>query len=118
MALHAQHALGDDEEDDGGVIVAPIEELVAALVQAIEAAESHLLGLGFDVCRLQGATGFDRIEALRDAVDALYTSDEALVGQQRRDRRHLTLLQKADISGPRSARIAPSRGRRIPGEMS
>ena len=30
---------------DGG-IVAPIEELVAALLQAIEAAENHLLGLG------------------------------------------------------------------------
>ena len=27
--------------------------------------------------RLHGAKGFDRIEALRDAVDALYTSDEA-----------------------------------------
>ena len=27
--------------------------------------------------RLHGANGFDRIEALRDAVDALYTSDEA-----------------------------------------
>jgi type I restriction enzyme R subunit len=57
--------------------VAPIEELVAALLQAIEAAENHLLGLGFDANRLRGATGFDRIEALRDAVDALYTSDEA-----------------------------------------
>ena len=34
-------------------------------------------GLGFDATRLLGATGFDRIEALRDAVDALYSSDEA-----------------------------------------
>ena len=50
---------------------------VAALLQAIEAAEKHLLGLGFDATRLHGATGFDRIEALRDARDALYTSDEA-----------------------------------------
>jgi len=74
----AQYALGDD--DDGGVpgdVVAPIEDLVASLLQAIEAAEKHLLGLGFDANRLHGATGFDRIEALRDAVDALYTSDEA-----------------------------------------
>jgi len=74
----AQYALGD--EDDGGAdggIVAPIEELVASLLQAIEAAESHLLALGFDAIRLQGAKGFDRIEALRDAVDAVYTSDEA-----------------------------------------
>lgn len=75
----AQYALGDDDESDGdgGDIVAPIELLVAALLQAIEESELHLLGLGFDSLRLKGATGFTRIEALRDAVDALYTSDEA-----------------------------------------
>ena len=73
----AQYALGDEDDGaGGGDIVAPIEELVAALLQAIEAAEKHLLGLGFAATRLHGATGFDRIEALRDAVDALYTSDE------------------------------------------
>ncbi len=54
-----------------------IEQLVAALLEAIEAAEQHLLALGFDTCRLRGAKGCQRIEALRDAVDALYTSDEA-----------------------------------------
>jgi type I restriction enzyme R subunit len=74
----AVYALGDEEDGaGGGGIVAPIEDLVAALLQAIEAAEKHLLGLGFVATRLHGATGFDRIEALRDAVDALYTSDEA-----------------------------------------
>jgi type I restriction enzyme R subunit len=74
----AQYALGDDQGAGvGGGIVAPIEDLLAALLQAIEAAEKHLLGLGFDVNRLRGARGFDRIQALRDAVDALYTSDEA-----------------------------------------
>ncbi|MGH8643518.1 MAG: type I restriction endonuclease subunit R [Gammaproteobacteria bacterium] len=74
----AQYALGDEDEGgDGGDIVAPIEELVAALLQAIEATEKHLLGLGFDATHLHGATGFDRIQALRDAVDAVYTSDEA-----------------------------------------
>ncbi|MGH8589441.1 MAG: type I restriction enzyme endonuclease domain-containing protein [Gammaproteobacteria bacterium] len=74
----AQYALGEDDEgDDGGDIVAPIAELVAALIQAIEATEKHLLGLDFDATRLQGASGFDRIEALRDAVDAVYASDEA-----------------------------------------
>jgi type I restriction enzyme R subunit len=73
----AQYALGDEEEGGGGGIVVPIEQLVAALLQAIEAAENHLKGLGFDPIRLRGATGFTRIEALRDAVDALYTSDEA-----------------------------------------
>ena len=74
----AQYALGDEDDGGGtGGIVAPIEELVASLLQAIEATETHMLGLGFDAARLHGAIGFDRIEALRDAVDALYTSDEA-----------------------------------------
>ncbi len=75
----AQYALGDEDEGGkgGGGIVAPIEELVAALLQSIEAAEMHLRSLGFDPDRLRGATGFARIEALRDGVDALYTSDEA-----------------------------------------
>jgi type I restriction enzyme R subunit len=72
----AQYALGDEEDGDGGGIVAPIGDLVVALLQAIEAAEKHLLGLDFDAGRLLGATGFDRIEALRDAVDALYSADE------------------------------------------
>jgi type I restriction enzyme, R subunit len=72
----AQYALGDEDDGGAGGIVAPIEELVAALLQAIEAAEKHLLELGFDVARLRGAAGFYRIEALRDACDALYTSDE------------------------------------------
>src|SRR5439155_1493388 len=40
-------------------------------------AERHLLSLGFDAGRLRGAKGFDRIQALRDAVDAVYTSDES-----------------------------------------
>lgn len=73
----AQYALGDDEDPQGGDIVGPIEELVAALLEAIEAAEAHLRSLGFDATRLRGAAGFTRIQALRDAVDALYTSDEA-----------------------------------------
>ena len=50
---------------------------MASLVEAIEAAEQHLLGLGFDAQRLVGATGFTKITALRDAVNALYTSDES-----------------------------------------
>lgn len=73
----AQYALGDGDGGDDGDIVAPIEELVQALVQAIETAENHLKGLGFDPVRLVAARGFERIQALRDAVDALYTSDEA-----------------------------------------
>ena len=73
----AQYALGDDDGDDGADIVAPIEELVKALVQALEATENHLKGLGFDPVRLVGAKGFDRIQALRDAAEAACASDEA-----------------------------------------
>jgi type I site-specific restriction-modification system R (restriction) subunit len=73
----AQYALGDEDDgEDGGVIVEPIEELVKSLVQAIEAAENHLRQLGFEPTRLRGAKGFDRIQSLRDAVDAVYVSDE------------------------------------------
>jgi len=75
-AALAEYSLGDD--DNGPVdLVLPLEEYVAALAQAIEAAESHLKNLGFDCNRLTNARGFTRIEALRDAVNALYTSDEA-----------------------------------------
>jgi type I restriction enzyme R subunit len=70
----AQYALGDGKGNDE--VVAPLEERVAALHEAIAATEAHLAGLGFDAARLDGATGFERIEALADAVEAIYTSDE------------------------------------------
>ena len=75
----AQYALGDDVDDGNGgeEIVAPIEDLLKGLIEAIEAAEDHLEALGFDPSRLIGSEGFEHIEALRDAVEALYTSDEA-----------------------------------------
>ena len=74
----AQYALGDDEGGAfSGAIVAPIEELVAALIEGLDAVENHLRGLGFDPGSLVGATGFNRIACLRDAVNALYSSDEA-----------------------------------------
>jgi type I restriction enzyme R subunit len=71
----AQYALGDEGSQEE--IVAPIEERVAALLEAIEETEKHLLGLGFDAARLSGAKGFMRIQALADPVDAVYTSDES-----------------------------------------
>ena len=48
-----------------------------ALLEAIEATEAHLRGLGFDPATLIGAKGFARIKGLADAVDAVYSSDEA-----------------------------------------
>ena len=72
----AQYALGD-EDGDSEEVVAPIEERVEALVEAIEAAEAHLRELGFDPATLIGSDGFERIKGLKDAVEAVYSSDEA-----------------------------------------
>ena len=71
----AQYALGDDA-GGGEEIVQPVEERVQALVEAIEATEAHLRRLGFDPATLVGSQGFARIAGLRDAVEAVYTSDE------------------------------------------
>jgi type I restriction enzyme R subunit len=75
-AALAQYALGDDGMG-GEELVAPIEERVQALLEAIEATEAHLRGLGFDPASLAGTKGFARIKALADAVEAVYSSDEA-----------------------------------------
>lgn len=48
-----------------------------ALIEAIEATESHLRVLGFDPATLLGAKGFVRIKGLADAVEVVYSSDEA-----------------------------------------
>jgi type I restriction enzyme, R subunit len=54
-----------------------VEERVKALLVAIEETEVHLRGLGFEPARLIGAKGFGRIQAIADALDAVYTSDES-----------------------------------------
>jgi len=72
----AQYALGDDG-DGQEEIVAPIEERVQALLEAIEATEAHLRDLGFDPATLIGAKGFARIKGFKDAVEVVYSSDEA-----------------------------------------
>jgi len=72
----AMYALGDDADGGGAQIVAPIGEMLVALDQAIIEAEAHLRSQGFDPNRLIGTRGFERITALRDADNALHTSDE------------------------------------------
>ena len=72
----AQYALGDDA-GGGEEIVQPVEERVQALIEAIGATETYLRRLGFDPATLVGSEGFARIAGLRDAVEAVYTSDEA-----------------------------------------
>ncbi len=71
----AQYALGDDGGDAD--IVAPLEERVTALADAIAVTEAHLHGLGFDPLTLVGTQGFARITGLADAVNAAYNSDES-----------------------------------------
>ena len=72
----AQYGLGDDGNDDEE-IVAPIEERVQALIEAIESTEEQLNELGFDPATLLGSIGFARIKGLKEAVEAVYFSDEA-----------------------------------------
>jgi type I restriction enzyme, R subunit len=98
----AQYALGDEDDDkpDSEEMVEPVEKMVRALVEALEATEQHLRGLGFEPSRLTGARGFDRIEALRDAVNALYTSDAAkrrfeILARQVFDRYRALLMEPA-----------------------
>ncbi|MDA8254894.1 MAG: type I restriction endonuclease subunit R [Betaproteobacteria bacterium] len=75
----AQYALGDD--GSGEEVVAPLEERVQALQDAILATEAHLRGLGFEPAGLLGGgaatTGFSRIQGLADAVEAVYSNDES-----------------------------------------
>jgi type I restriction enzyme, R subunit len=75
-AALAQYALGDDGTG-GEEIIAPIEERVQALLEAIEATEAHLRSLAFDPSVLLGSKGFVRIKGLKDAVEAVYSTDEA-----------------------------------------
>lgn len=66
----AQYALGDGG-DGGQEIVAPLQERVAGLDDAVAAAEGFLRSLGFDPARLLGAKGWERIGAIDDAVEAI-----------------------------------------------
>jgi type I restriction enzyme R subunit len=72
----AQYALGDGGSG-GGDVLTPIEQRVQALIEAIEATEAHLRSLKFDPKAFVGATGFAKIKALKDAVNAVYTTDNA-----------------------------------------
>ena len=95
----AQYALGD-QGTPSDEVVAPVEERVKVLLDAIEATEAHLRGLGFNPARLTGAKGFTRIAALADAVEAVYTSDEA--------RRRFEILARQVFSRFKALLMEPS----------
>ena len=94
----AQYALGDN--GGGEEIVAPLEERVAALLDALEITEAHLRDLGFEPVGLIGAKGFGRIQGLADAVDAVYTNDEA--------KRRFEILTRVVFSRFKALLIEPS----------
>ena len=72
----AQYALGGDSQEGGGEVAVTVEEYLQALIESIEATESHLRGLGFDLKTLTGTKRFERIKGIKNAVDAAYTSDD------------------------------------------
>ena len=94
----AQYALGDGAGE--AEIVAPIEERVAALADAIAVTEAYLLSLGFDSSKLAGTKGFARIELLADAVEAVYTSDET--------KRRYEILSRVVFSRFKALLVEPS----------
>ncbi|MDI6745574.1 MAG: type I restriction endonuclease subunit R [Rhodocyclaceae bacterium] len=94
----AQYALGDDGGEEE--IVAPLEERVTALLDAVETTEAHLRGLGFDPAGLLGANGFSRIQGLADAVDAVYANDES--------KRRFEILSRVVFSRFKALLVEPS----------
>jgi type I restriction enzyme R subunit len=75
----AQYAVGDPDDpegEDAGEVAAPVEELVQSLLEAIDAAEALLRSVEFEPATLLGLRGFPKIEAIRDAVEALYTDED------------------------------------------
>ena len=94
----AQYALGDDGGEEE--IVAPLEERVAALHDAIEVTETFLRGLAFEPAALLGSQGFVRIQLLADAVNAVYTSDES--------KRRYEILSRVVFSRFKALLVEPS----------
>ncbi len=94
----AQYALGDDGGDDD--IIAPIEERVAALKDAVDVTEAHLRSLGFEAAGLIGAKGFARIQGLADAVEAVYNNDES--------KRRFEILARVVFSRFKALLVEPS----------
>lgn len=94
----AQYAVGDGA--DAVDIVAPIEDQVSLLVEALEATEAFLAERGFAMARLHGAKGFARIEALSDAVEVVVTDDET--------RRRFELLARLTFSRFRALASEPA----------
>ncbi|QTA84210.1 type I restriction endonuclease subunit R [Desulfonema magnum] len=73
-ALAAYAGTRGNEESDPPV--RPKQELIQELEEAISETESFLKTSGFDLENLLTSEGFDKIRAIKDAVNAVYTTDE------------------------------------------
>ncbi|NLF19115.1 MAG: type I restriction endonuclease subunit R [Lentisphaerae bacterium] len=100
-AALAQYALGDDDGAAGEDVLEPLEDRVRAFLEAIEATELHLRGLGFEPGRLQGLTGFARIQALADGA-------EAVAGSCGEDRRRFGILARLVFARSRALAMEPA----------
>ena len=94
----AQYALG--EGAGTADIVAPLEERVLALADALVVTEAYLRGLGFDPLTLIGTKGFARITGLANGVDAVYTNDES--------KRRYEILSRVVFSRFKALLVEPS----------
>jgi len=95
----ADYATADPDSDTGDPLE-PIEDRIAGLIDAIETAEDHLAKLGFDVSRFENAAGFDRIEAIKDAVEAARTTDD--------DKRRFEILAMEVVKRFRALNMEPT----------
>ena len=72
----AQYALGDEGDEGGEEVIAPLEERVQALDEVIEETEKHLRSLGFEPKDVLGSKGFARLQAVRDGAEAVVNARE------------------------------------------
>lgn len=77
LALYATGEDQDGKEGHGGGPLWTEEELLGELIEAFKKVEDYLGGLGFDLGRIIRSEGFDKIQAIEDGVDAIYTNDES-----------------------------------------
>lgn len=95
----ADYATGDPEAG-GDDVLEPLEARITDLLEAIEAAEDHLEARGFAMVRFENATGFDRLEAIKDAVEATRGTED--------DKRRFEILALEVIKRFRALTMEPS----------
>lgn len=98
QALANYATAGEDDITDE--VLEPLEIRITELVEAIEATEGHLEALGFEVSRFEHAMGFDRLEAIKDAAEAVRTTED--------DKRRYEILASEVIRRYRALTMEPT----------